>query len=346
MKKSNYHLVSFLLLSLCFIFSTTALAGMARLSERADVGAFIEKMSTQHGFYAPNLVAIFNEAEIRPDIIKLMNRPKESSPWYKYRDFFIQQQRIDGGVAFWNQNAQALAEAQNKFGVPANIIVAIIGVETNYGKNVGKYRAFDALCTLAFNYPKRKDYFRHELEQFLLLTREQGTSPLAIPGSYAGAIGMPQFMPSSCRKYAVNTTNGEHPDLIKNPNDAINSVANYFKNHGWQANQPTVISVTVTGDKYKKYLAAKKINPKYTIAQLEKEGVQTNATLPKDTKASLIQLQGSKNNIYWLGFNNLYVITKYNGSVNYAMAVNELAQKIQAGKLAKKITTKKLASST
>lgn len=311
------------------LFSLPSFAGHAQLSDRRDVNAFIEKMVDKYDFNTMYLVHLFRQVNIRADILALMNRPKESSPWFSYRRFFITESRVENGVVFWNQHAGTLAAVQNKYGVPANLIVAVIGVETNYGGYIGRYRVIDALSTLAFNYPPRQNFFRKELEQYLLLSREQGFDPLKITGSYAGAIGVPQFMPSSYRSYAVSFNGNRKIDLLNNKNDAIISVANYFSKYGWQPGQPIVVPAIVSGNLYPTLLN-NGFKPNLTLAELKKYGVRSSVNLPPTTKAILIQLQNPIKMEYWLGLNNFYVISTYNPSLNYTMATYQLSQIIEA----------------
>lgn len=311
-------LITVLLPSICF-------AG-ARMSDRSDVKDFIQYMVNQYGFNGPALVNLFNQVKVQRSILDLMNQPKEASPWYRYQTFFITDKRINDGVKFWNEHANTLARAQQQYGVPASVIVAIIGVETHYGTYLGKYRVIDALSTLAFDYPSRAKFFKNELAQYLLLAREQNFNPLSVTGSYAGAIGMPQFMPSSYRSYAVSHNGSHKIDLSNNPDDAIISVANYFKNYGWQSGQPVVMPAKIISNRYQKILS-KSLAPKYTMKQLEQYGVKP-VRYTNVNKACLIQLQGEQQPQYWLGFNNFSVIAQYNPSVNYSMAVYQLGQQI------------------
>lgn len=310
------------------IISSLSYAGMGTLSDNYDVQVFIKSMASKYNFDASNLTELFRYVTVQKNILNMMKQPKESNPWFRYRSFFITQKRVDDGVIFWNKNAKTLAYAQEKYGVPADIIVSIIGVETHYGTNMGKYRVIDALSTLAFFYPQRSAFFKGELAQFLLLTREQNLNPLMILGSYAGAMGAPQFMPSSFRRLAVSSNGNKKIDLWKNPNDAIISVANYFKNYGWQYGQP-VATLANINNRYAR-LSNKKLQPVYTLQQLNNHGVRCAQNFSPNLKANLIALQGPNQQQYWIGFNNFYVITKYNTSINYAMAVYQLGQTIEA----------------
>lgn len=299
------------------------------LGRRADVQAFIRGMAARHKFDPARLQAAFGRAYAKPDIIAAMDRPAEAKPWFAYRTIFINSKRIQGGVEFWRTHRAALARAEQVFGVPPEYVVAIIGVETQYGGNMGKYRVLEALSTLAFNYPRRADYFRKELENFLLLTRAEGIDPLAPRGSYAGAMGYGQFMPSSFRSYAVDFDGDGHRDLWRNPRDAIGSVANYFAKHGWRAGQPVAAPARVDGSSYPALVSRKVSQPKYSVASLQSRGVFAQTPVSDSRAALLLELQGQEGPEYWLGFDNFYVITRYNSSQLYAMAVHQLAQEIR-----------------
>jgi len=308
--------------------ASTANAGQP-LARRADVQAFIREMTARHGFNAARLQTVFSRAHAQPSIIAAMSRPAEAKPWYAYRTIFVNPKRIQGGVAFWRTNAAALARAEQVHGVPPEIVVAIIGVETQYGGNMGKYRVLEALSTLAFDYPRRADYFRKELENFLLLTRAEGIDPLAPRGSYAGAMGYGQFMPSSFRSYAVDFDGDGHRDLWRNPRDAIGSVANYFKQHGWRTGEPVAIPAQVSGAAWPALVSRKLGRPQYSVASLQGRGVRPEGSVSGGQTAMLLELQGRDGPEYWLGFDNFYVITRYNHSQLYAMAVYQLAQEIR-----------------
>ncbi len=299
------------------------------LVRRADVQAFIREMAAQHGFNAARLQAVFARAYAQPSIIAAMSRPAEAKPWYAYRTIFVNPKRIQGGVEFWRANEAALARAEQVHGVPPEIVVAIIGVETQYGGNMGKYRVLEALSTLAFDYPRRASYFRKELENFLLLTRAEGIDPLVPRGSYAGAMGFGQFMPGSFRSYAVDFDGDGHRDLWRNPHDAIGSVANYFKQHGWRTAAPVAAPAQVSGAAYPALVSRKLGQPQYSVASLQAQGVTLQAPVSSVQAAMLLEFQGREGPEYWLGFDNFYVITRYNHSQLYAMAVYQLGQEIR-----------------
>lgn len=286
---------------------------------------FISQMVTRHKFDASHLEGVLRQARLRRDILRAISRPAEAKPWKEYRPIFLTRKRIDGGRRFMQENAGILSRADASFGVPAEIITAIIGVETMYGRIKGSYPVIDSLSTLAFAYPPRSRFFRSELEQYLLMTREQEMDPLKQTGSYAGAMGMPQFISSSFRRYAVDFDGDGKRDLWQNNHDVIGSVANYFKRHGWRNDEPIAQRVTVKGEEYRALLGHG-LKPKWTVAQLRAAGVEVPEDIPADRLATLIELDGAKGKEYWLGWHNFYVITRYNHSNLYAMAVYQLSQ--------------------
>ncbi|HXH02325.1 MAG TPA: lytic murein transglycosylase B [Candidatus Competibacteraceae bacterium] len=310
---------------------TTARAAVAgSLVERAEVQGFIQAVAARHGLDRRWLYQVFGAAQTRPEIIATISKPAESKPWHAYRRIFLTEKRIGDGAAFWRQHAAALAQAERQYGVPAEIIVAILGVETAYGENTGGYRVLEALATLAFDYPKRADFFRKELEQFLLLAREEGIDPLSLKGSYAGAMGLAQFMPSSYRHYAVDFDGDGHRDLWRNPVDAIGSIANYLARNGWRNGEGVTAPATVAGPGYRDLLSAySDLKPRYSYGQLRRLGVDSGARAADRAPALLLELAGETGPEYWVGFHNFYVITRYNRSPLYAMAAYQLGQEIR-----------------
>lgn len=292
---------------------------------------FIDDMATRHQLPRAEVTALLADAEKQQSILDAISRPAEGKAWREYRPIFLTQSRIDGGVAFWNSNAQILADAQQTYGVDSRVIVAIVGVETRYGGNTGSYRVLDALCTLAFDYPKRSDFFRGELEQFLLLTREEHVDVRSAKGSYAGAMGQGQFIPSSYRAYAVDFDGDGKRDLWNSERDVLGSVANYFKVHGWQQGAPVVSRARVTGTAYKALLE-KGLKPHMSAGDLAKFGVHSDTPIAPDTQVALVEFDGDKGLEQWVLFNNFYVITRYNRSPMYAMAVHQLSQEIAAAR--------------
>lgn len=300
----------------------------AEIKDKAAVNKFINKMVKQHQFERAELESLFKSVEVKEKIIETMQRPAEGMPWYKYRKIFIQDKRIQGGVKFWQENLQSLTAMQQKHGLPEEIMVAIIGVETFYGTRTGGHRVIDALATLGFAYPKRSKFFLSELENFLLLCREEKMNPLEPVGSYAGAMGMPQFMPSSYRHFAADFDGDAKRDIWNNPADAIASVANYFAKHHWQAGKDITFPVTATGKQYKKALT-KGLKPDMSVAQLKQYKVQLPVQIATAERLKLLSFEQKTGNDLWVGLDNFYVITRYNHSPLYAMAVFQLSQAIK-----------------
>lgn len=291
--------------------------------------AFVERVVAEHGLDAERVRAVLAEARYSQSIIDAMERPAEAMPWHRYRRIFLTDTRIDAGVEFWRANEELLERIEAEFEVPAEIVVAIVGVETNYGMITGSYRVIDALATLGFYYPRRADFFARELGQFLLLADEEDLPVTEIKGSYAGAMGLGQFIPSSYRAYAVDFSGNGRRDLWRSLPDALGSVANYFRAHRWSPNGGVVLEARVTGGE----LPASELRLDATLDELAGRGVEFEANgLPGDTPAMLIKLEQPDGYDYWVGLNNFYVITRYNRSPLYAMAVYELAQAIREGR--------------
>jgi peptidoglycan lytic transglycosylase B len=307
-------------------FSTLAQAP-ARIKLKPEVEKFITQMVQQYQMDEAALRQMFSQLKSNDGVIKAINAPATSKPWYEFKNLFVTPTRISGGVDFWNANAEQLKRAREIYGVPEEIIVAIIGVETIYGKRTGSYRVIDALYTLAFEMPERAGYFRGELEQFLLLTRENSFDPLAVKGSFAGAIGMPQFMPTSYRRFAVDFDSDGKINLWESLPDIIGSVANYLHYFGWVAGQPIVVPARISGPDYKD-IVEKGFKPHLTLAQMLPKGVEPTDAMPAELVAGLFALDIEQGQDYWIAFNNFYVITRYNRSKNYAMAVYQLASAI------------------
>jgi len=298
-------------------------------SNLPGISDFIAEMATKHDFDQNELTALFDHVEVKDSILKAIARPAEKSkPWYDYRKIFITDKRIKGGVVFWQKYKEALANAEKQYGVPAEIIIAILGVETRYGGNMGSYRVIDALSTLAFRYPPRSRFFRSELENFLLLTQEENISALKPVGSYAGAMGLGQFMPSSYLSYAIDFDHDGHRDIWTNPVDAIGSIANYLNRHGWIANESIVHKTTIMGQD-PIVLVEKGYKPTLTRDDLRAAGVSLTHLPEGMDKLALISLTQQNGEEYWITRHNFYVITRYNHSRMYAMAVNQLANEIR-----------------
>ncbi|MCC6534181.1 MAG: lytic murein transglycosylase B [Burkholderiales bacterium] len=297
---------------------------------RPEIEAFIAEMNQKHGMGKAELRLIMRQARVQHGILRAMSAQSVARPWHRYRSAFINAQRITLGVQFWNRHAALLARAEREYGVPAEIVVATLGVETVYGRHTGAHRVLDALTTLAFDSPDRAAFFRGELEQFLLLVRERVLDPLRMQGSYAGAMGVPQFLPSSVQRYAVDFDGDGERNLWDGSADAIGSVANYYRSFGWQPGEPIAVPAQVEGDAYRA-LAERGIEPKLDAATLKAAGVTAAEDIGQRTAAVLV-LEGETGPQYWLGLNNFYMITRYNRSVNYAMSVFQLAREIRAAR--------------
>ncbi|WAC45360.1 lytic murein transglycosylase B [Pseudomonas sp. SL4(2022)] len=291
-----------------------------------QVAEFVAEMTRDYGFAGEQLIELFAQVERKQAILDAISRPAEKAkPWKDYRPIFITDKRISQGVAFWKQHEATLARAEAEYGVPPQVIVAIIGVETFYGGNTGSWRVMDALSTLAFDYPPRAPFFRKELREFLLLTREEQVEPLSMTGSYAGAMGLPQFMPSSFRAYAVDFDGDGHINIWNNPVDAIGSVASYFKRHGWQPGQLVASAANLKGAQAEQGLTVG-LDPVKNVGELRKLGWTSAEPLADDLPVTAFRLEGTDGAEYWIGLPNFFVITRYNRSVMYAMAVNQLAE--------------------
>lgn len=293
------------------------------------IPAFIDEMVARHQFKRSELEQVFRLAEYRPDAIEAISRPPTLKPWLEYRANFVNRERIEGGLKFWEKYERVLARAQREFGVPAEYIVAIIGVETLYGRRTGRFRALDVLTTLAFDYPRRADFFRAELEQFLLLAREQGFNLLEINASYAGALGIPQFMPSNFRKYALDYNGNGRVDILHEAEDAIGSVANYFKHYGWRSGEPVALPAKISDPQRLGKLTEVKPLVGWRNDAGVVPAVKTEGVLPP---AWLLDLTLGNDKEYWLVFENFDVIMRYNISSFYALTVHQLAQLLREGR--------------
>ena len=321
--------------SVCaFLFASAAQGAPPQkpYAKREDVQGFIRRMVEQHAFVERELKFLFSRARREPAILAAILPPKDARAraWQAYRARFVNDARVAEGSEFWRRNAAALERAAEEHGVPEEIIVAIIGVETGYGRQMGSWRVIDALSTLAFDYPPRADFFRSELEQYLLFAREHGVDVFSVRGSYAGAIGIPQFMPGSYRRYAVDFDGDGAADLRASAADAIGSVANFLAHHGWRRGERVQLPARVTGAAHRALLEAG-IEPRTGLDELKRYGVETRTGLAVDTPVALIELESAgAPSEYRLGLRNFYVLTRYNRSVLYASAVYDLAQEIKS----------------
>jgi membrane-bound lytic murein transglycosylase B len=308
----------------------TATAGEPA-SYSAGAKHFASDMASRHGLDEMEVIAVLRQARYQQAIVDAIRRPSEAKPWYKYRPIFLTDKRTRGGVAFWRKHRELLERARAAYGVPPQIITAIIGVETQYGDNLGKHRVIDALTTLGFSYPERQDFFRGELEEFLVLTRDESIDALGAKGSYAGAMGLPQFIPSSYRAYAVDFDRDGQRDLWGSPADAVGSVGNYLRRHGWLAGQPVACEARVVRGVPKGISLSARTpqKPDTSVGRLRAAGITAKQPLEESTRVALIRLEAPEPE-YWLGLENFYVITRYNHSNLYAMAVYQLSREIQA----------------
>ncbi|OWY38618.1 lytic murein transglycosylase B [Xenophilus sp. AP218F] len=332
------------LAALAALLSSSFLAAPAHADAaflaRPDVQRYIDEQVASGKFNRPELEAVFANVELKPNIIRILDKPSTSRPWYQFRASTVSERTVADGVAFWQANRAALARAEAKYQVPPEIIVAILGVESHYGRNTGTFRLADSLSTIGFDYPRRAEFFRKELTEFLLLAKEEGKDPLTLKGSYAGAMGWPQFMPSSYRKWAVDFDGSGHRDIWNNSDDAIGSVAHYFQLHGWRLGDDVILPASVVPGPRIDQLAADKFNLHYTVGELKKMGVAPQAPVGDDVPAVLVPLETAPGvTEYWLGLNNYFVITRYNRSTLYAKAVQEIADQVRQRYLAELAAT-------
>ncbi len=308
---------------------------------REDVRAFIAEMADEYGFERAALSRVFRDVRFQRAIVTAMDRPLLEPPkWYIYARPFLAPSRVTAGVAYWGAHEEELARAEERHGVPPEIIVAILGIETFYGRNVGSYRVLDALATLAFDYPRRAAFFRGELKQFLVLSRELGISPLAAKGSFAGAMGVPQFMPGSYRSYAIDADGNGHPDLWRSPADIVESVANFLVRHDWQKGKPVLLPAAIADASRDAVLRKLDggLSERRAAEAWAADGV-TAADASSDCGEEPVGLllleeagDGAESASYWIACNNFYVLTRYNRSRLYAAAVLALAKAIKAGR--------------
>ena len=306
-----------------------AVPAAAHGSLRPEVEVFIDEMARKHDFSTAELRRLFSQVRSRPAILRAISTPSEALPWHQYRGRFVNETRITDGVRFWQQNAATLARAAERYGVAQEIIVATIGIETLYGRHKGTYGVLEALTTLAFEYPRRAGFFRGELEEFLLVARDNRFDALALKGSYAGAMGIAQFMPSSYRRYAVDFDGDGRVDLWSTPVDAIGSVANYYHSHGWRDGEAVVVPADAasSGDDG---VSVANLRPVITVAEFRRRGVQPLSLVSDDAKAALFVVQAEHGAQPYLGLHNFYVITRYNRSINYALVVHELSRELRS----------------
>ena len=291
------------------------------------ISEFIDEMVVRHNFNRAELESAFEHANHLPRVIEAISRPATYRPWLEYRESFVNLERIKLGLRYWEKHQKSFLDAEQKYGVPQEIILAVIGVETVYGLDVGTFRTLDALTTLAFDYPSRAEFFRSELENYLLLARDQELDLLSIRGSYAGALGIPQFMPSSYRNYAVDFNDDRKVDLLHQSDDAIGSVASYLKAYGWKNGESVAIRAQID---YR--ICAGEIAIPRTISEWKMAGVLPDMEVVQSEYARLIDFTVTEGKEFWLALNNFEVITRYNNSDYYAMSVFQLAERIKAAR--------------
>jgi len=313
---------------LLLILPATAWASYA---ERPEVQSFMRELVKRHGFVESELKRVFARVKRADPVLEAISRPAERvRTWEEYRTALLTDRRVAEGLEFWKKYRRTLERAEKKYGVAPEYVVAIIGVETFYGRNTGNWRVVDALTTLAFDYPPRSSFFRNELEQYLLFARNAGVDVFSVRGSYAGAIGLPQFMPSSTRAYAVDFDGNGHIDLQKSRSDAIGSVANFLKVHGWQRDADVLVNARVAGDAWRPF--AEGLEPKHSMVALREAGIEFDSPQPAGAPVVLVELaSGARPSDFRVGLRNFYVITRYNRSAFYAAAVADLARALRQG---------------
>jgi membrane-bound lytic murein transglycosylase B len=313
------------------VHKTKAVHPASHYEKRPEVLTFVDSLVADEHFERRALMRLFAQVQEQPSALRAMTQPISQPPkWYEYAPRLVNDERAAQGARFWRNNEAALAQAEKDFGVPPEIVVAIIGVETFYGRVAGNYRVIDALTTLAFDYPRRAEFFRKELREFLLLCREQKLSPLGPKGSYAGAMGLPQFMPATFRNYAIDYNQDGTVDIWRDTGDTIGSVANFLQWHGWKPGGAVMTPARLERTDVLE-LVDGGLTPRRSLADWRADGVAPpeGATgIADDSTAALILLEEASGDTWWLGFENFYVLTRYNRSRLYASAVWNLAQRI------------------
>lgn len=323
----SFYLYCFLALAVGFMCS--ALQANPRMSTAKE--RFIEQFSTRHDFDREQIRQILAKARHDEKALRRIKNPAEALTWHQYRQIFLTEERIEAGAEFWRQHAEHIETTATRFGVEAPILLAIIGVESNYGQSPGQHRVLDALTTLAFEYPPRGEFFRNELAAYLLLTRRLDLNPTQTYGSYAGAMGIPQFIASSYNTFAIAADGTRQADLFNSVADALASAANYLKEHGWKPGGGIAHRTTAHGDKWRELLAPlnRPVPTAHRPGELASHGVELPANSAEKSQLGLIELHGEESTELWLTENNFHVLTRYNHSALYAMAVFQLAKAIQ-----------------
>ena len=303
-------------------------SGAEALDPTVEIEPFVVRMTETHGVPEDQTRALLSDARVLDSVLEAVRRPAEHKPWYAYRKIFLTEKRIARGVDFWREHEQSLTRAADRFGVPPEIIVAVIGVESFYGVHRGRIRVLDALATLGFRYPKRSEFFLSELEEFVLLSNEERLDARRVKGSYAGAMGIAQFISSSYRHYAIDFDGDGSRDLMQSPNDAIGSIANYLSVHGWRPGAAIAVLAEVDGDAFRS-VVEQGMKPHASLASIRTKGVSFATYAAEEELGALLEFETRNGNEYWIGLTNFYVITRYNHSRLYALAVYQLAQRIR-----------------
>jgi membrane-bound lytic murein transglycosylase B len=322
------------LMRIFFVLVFFCVSGFA--AEHPGTDEFVARAASEYGLPESEVRALLEQAEYKQSIVDAISRPAEGKPWHEYRKIFLTDKRIQQGIEFWKENSELITAASRQFGVDEEIIVSIIGVETSYGRITGSYRTVDALVTLGFYYPQnlssdRSPFFSSELMHYIQLASEEGLPAAEVTGSYAGAMGMGQFMPSSYREYAVDFDEDGSRDLWRSTADVVGSVANYLHRHGWQPGQPVTRRARASTGAAFDEITTRNLKPSLTVAEWQKKGFSSSSELSPDLPAAVLKLVETDRNSYWLTFKNFYVITRYNRSPRYAMAVYDLSQEIKKG---------------
>jgi len=320
---------------LLFLASVSFLSAACFAEQHPGAEAFARKAAGEHQLNQKDVLDMLGRAHFQQSIVDAISRPAEAKPWYQYRPIFLNKKHIDGGVAFWREHEARIATAAERFQVEPQIIVAIIGVETFYGRITGRYRVLDALATLSFHYPHigrdRSEFFSSELMNFLLLGKEEGLPLEEVSGSYAGAMGLGQFMPSSYREYAVDLDEDGRRDLWSSMDDVVGSIANYLHRHGWKYGEPVVYPLSAAAEADMNLVAEQDFKPHHTVDELMRGGFTSSLEVDASRPVAVVKLEEEQAPRFWLTFNNFYVITRYNRSPLYAMAVYDLSEEIRRG---------------
>jgi len=324
-KKDQLHLMNKLLILLLIVF--VSVSGYC-VELTPELKSYAHQVASEGRISERAVLKWLKSIKRTDDVVELMDRQAESRPWKFYKPNFINKKKIKKGVAFKKRYPKTLAKAERIYGVDPNVIVAILGVETDYGTYALSHRAMDALYTLAFHYPRRAEYFKNELTALMIYAYRNKLDPFNLKSSYAGAVGMPQFMPSNIMKFGREFSGDGRINIFKSGADSIGSIANYLSKHGWERGEPLAVKVYTKGTRWEKYLD-QGFRPKFNVAQMKRDGIKPSMWVNPKRKAALVSLEGEKGREYWLVFNNFYAVTRYNPSVKYALAVTILAKHIE-----------------